>query len=84
LTRTHPLSLLENLSDEVAIMDILPEDRFVVFVRDAGGCGASPEAVEHEVGSCASYAEARRVQREHYAVDRPCVIRFVGLAGGGD
>ena len=65
-------------------MNFVPEDRFMVFVRDISDCPPPPEAVEQEVDSCASYEEARRVQRAYSASARLCVIRYLGPAGGGD
>ena len=42
------------------------------------------EAVEQEVGSCASYDEARQLQRAYSASAQSCVIRYLGRTGGGD
>lgn len=60
------------------------DDLFVVFVRDRRRLADFPEAVEQEVASCATYAEARRVWRSFHAAARECVIRYVGPAGGSD
>ena len=57
-----------------------PHDCFVVFVRD----GSGPDAVERPVAACPSYQEAARVRTQVRQSGKPCVIRFVGHAGGGD
>ena len=60
-----------------------PEDRFVVFVRDAGD-PLRPDASEWPLVSCGAPAEARRACRRLRALGLDCVTRFVGTAGGGD
>jgi hypothetical protein len=65
-------------------MDLVHDDRFVVFMRNDPGCGDRPDCAERPLITCATYAEARRVQREVLSSSRLCVIRFIGPAGGGD
>ncbi len=60
------------------------EDLFVVFLRGARNPHDPPELVERPVTACASYDEARRIQRFFQRLDQDCVIRFQGNAGGGD
>jgi hypothetical protein len=60
------------------------EDRFVVYVRSQRDRNDPPEESEWPVVSCASYEEACRIRQLHRLHDRDCVIRFVGLSGGGD
>jgi len=66
-------------------VDPVHQDCFVVFVRADQGHGEGPERAEWPVAVCATYADARRARQRwnaHFA--DPCVIRFVGPAGGGD
>jgi hypothetical protein len=65
-------------------MDFEHDDRYVVFVRADRNHIEEPEAVEQPLISCASYAEARRIQRQFQGTANECVIRFLGAAGGGD
>jgi hypothetical protein len=65
-------------------MHTVHEDCFVVFVRRVTGSADHPDVVEQRLVSFATYAEARRVQREFRRCARDCVIRYVGPAGGGD
>ncbi len=65
-------------------MDLVHDDRFVVFVRTAGTPEERPDVAERALITCASYAEARRVRREIHNSLRECVIRYIGPAGGGD
>jgi hypothetical protein len=64
-------------------MESVHDDRFVVFVRERNPDQA-PEKVERPVTSCATYAQAHRVKQRWQQAGRECVIRFVGIAGGGD
>jgi hypothetical protein len=65
-------------------MDAVYEDRFLVFALRDDAPRERPQAVEREVASCATYEDACRVRRRYRNADIPCVIRFVGPAGGGD
>jgi hypothetical protein len=69
---------------EGAGVDPVHEDRFIVFIRLDPGHGERPEANEHAVVTCSTYAEARRIRRQCLRSNSDCVIRFVGPAGGGD
>jgi hypothetical protein len=65
-------------------MDAVFEDRFIVFVRHDLGHASRPDHSERPLASCASYAEARSLQRQLLRDSRESVIRFVGASGGGD
>jgi hypothetical protein len=66
-------------------METTLDDRYVVFVREEPVPGRRMLLpVERELVTCASYKEARWVQRECSTPKRKCIIRFVGPAGGGD
>jgi hypothetical protein len=65
-------------------MDSAHEDSFVVYERARADDGYSPEIVERPLATCATYEEAREVRRAHLAHAPDCVIRFLGLTGGGD
>jgi len=59
------------------------EDLYVVYLRSEATT-LQPEGVERPVMVCASYGEARRLQRMLQRADQECVIRFQGNTGGGD
>jgi hypothetical protein len=65
-------------------MEPVHEDRFVVFVRADRRHDQAPEEAERPVTSCATYAQAHRIKQRWQQAGRECVIRFVGIAGGGD
>jgi hypothetical protein len=65
-------------------MPTAQEDLFVVFALWDKTASAEPQAAEQEVACCSTYGDACRVRRRFRDVDIPCVIRFVGPAGGGD
>ena len=65
-------------------MDFDQEDRYVVYVRTDRNHLEEPEVIEQTLISCASYADARRVQRRFHGSANECVIRFLGNTGGGD
>ena len=65
-------------------MNNVHDDRFLVFVRADRSHEHPPEEFERYLTSCATYEEARRIQREYRSFDRECVIRYLGPAGGGD
>ena len=66
-------------------MDPVHDDRYMVFVRTDRGHGRRhPARAEKLLASCATYEEARRIQRRLLAGARTCVIRYLGPAGGGD
>ena len=58
------------------------EDLYVVYLRCESG--TQPEGAEQPLMVCASYSEARRVQRMMQHADQECVIRYQGNTGGGD
>ena len=60
------------------------QDGFLVYLRLDRRHDDSPEAFEHPLRHCASYEEARRIQRAYRRADRECVIRYQGEVGGGD
>ena len=65
-------------------MESVPDDRFVVFLRHDPSASDRPDHAERPLVICSSYQEARRIQREMHHSYRDCVIRYVGLTGGGD
>jgi predicted alpha/beta-fold hydrolase len=65
-------------------MEPVHEDRYVVFLRHDRGHSNRPDCSERLLTTCGSYEEARRIQRALLQSSRPCVIRFIGPAGGGD
>jgi hypothetical protein len=65
-------------------MDTGTDTGYVVFVRHDHPSLEAPEAVEQPVQACASYEEARHVQRAIHNSHHDCVIRFLGEVGGGD
>jgi hypothetical protein len=60
------------------------DDRFVVFLRHDLSHSNRPDHAEQPLITCSSYKEARRIQRQLQHKYRNCVIRYVGLTGGGD
>jgi hypothetical protein len=60
------------------------DDRYLIFVRADRSQNDTPEGFERYLISCATYGEARRIQREYRSLARECVIRYLGPAGGGD
>jgi hypothetical protein len=65
-------------------MEPVPDDRFVVFLRHDLSQSDRPDHAERPLIACSSYQEARRIQRQLQHTSRDCVIRYVGLTGGGD
>jgi hypothetical protein len=65
-------------------MEPVLDDRFVVFLRHDRSHSNRPDHAERPLITCSSYGEARRIQRQLQHTYRDCVIRYVGLAGGGD
>ena len=65
-------------------MNHVHDDHFLVFVRADRSHPNPPEEFERYLTSCATYQEARRIQREYRSFARECVIRYLGPAGGGD
>jgi hypothetical protein len=65
-------------------METAQEDVFLVFALWDQGARGGPQAAEQEVACCPTYGDACRVRRRFRDVDIPCVIRYVGPAGGGD
>ena len=79
----HPFRFIpdpRSIPVEGSAMHNEPHDCFVVYVREGSGAGA----VERPVAACPSYQEAAGVRRHIRLSGGTCVIRFVGLAGGGD
>jgi hypothetical protein len=65
-------------------MDLVHDSNFVVYMRMDRSHGDDPERGEQPLAVCATYADARRIQRAHRQAARDCVIRYEGIAGGGD
>lgn len=65
-------------------MEHSSSDLYLVFLRDRSREQDGPEQAEQPVAGCASYAEARQIQRLNLQAKRDCVIRYAGPAGGGD
>jgi hypothetical protein len=65
-------------------MEETHDDRFVVYVRSRRDRPDAPEDLEWPVVTCSSYEEACQVRDAHRRHARDCVIRYVGLSGGGD
>jgi hypothetical protein len=65
-------------------MDFTQDDRFVVFLRHDRSSSARPDAAEKPLRTCSTYQEARQIQRRFLQEEKECIIRYVGLAGGGD
>ncbi len=65
-------------------MEPYHDDQFIVFVRHDRSRGGRHEVLERPFKRCATYEEARRVQRQLLQSARNSIIRFVGQAGGGD
>jgi hypothetical protein len=60
----------------------LLEDCFAVYVREI--LPDRSETTEQVVVYCPTQAEARRVQQEQTRAGGEAVVRFEGVAGGGD
>ena len=60
------------------------DDRYVVYVRSRRDMHDPPEESEWPAVTCSSYEEACRVRQAHRQHARDCVIRYIGLSGGGD
>lgn len=65
-------------------MEFNHEFSYGVYLREDRSPRSTPQTREKLLKSCGSYAEARRIQRWYRQADRSCVIRFEGIAGGGD
>ena len=65
-------------------MESVLDDRFVVFLRQDRSGSSRPDHAERPLIACSSYEQARRIQRHLHHSYRDCVIRYVGLTGGGD
>jgi hypothetical protein len=65
-------------------VDTVPEDGFVVYVRQDPAHSFPPENAERPIIHCASYEEARRVWQQWHNSAQHCVIRYLGTVGGGD
>jgi hypothetical protein len=75
---------LANTAKGARAMESILDDRFVVFLRQDRSHSSRPDHAERPLASCSSYQEARRIQRQLQHTYRDCVIRYVGLTGGGD
>jgi hypothetical protein len=60
------------------------DDRYAVYLRNAGERTESVEDAERAVATLPSYEDARRVCQWYQQTGRDCVIRFLGESGGGD
>jgi hypothetical protein len=65
-------------------MDTVHDTNFVVYVRTDGRHTGEPGRVERPLAAYATYQEARRMQLAWRRRSRDCVIRYVGVSGGGD
>jgi hypothetical protein len=65
-------------------MELVHDNHFVVFLRQDRSQSNRPDHAERPLIACSSYEEARRIRRQLQHTDRDCVIRYVGLTGGGD
>ncbi len=65
-------------------MDPVHDTSFVVYARRDGSHAEEPGKVERQLAACATYEEARRIVRAWRQRARDCVIRYEGVAGGGD
>jgi hypothetical protein len=65
-------------------MESLHENCFVVFKRHQGRQAINPELAEEPLGSCGTYAEAKEILDQLHRDNLHGVIRYQGLAGGGD
>ena len=65
-------------------MDLVHDSAFVVFVRVDRRHEGLPERMERPLATCATYEEARQIQLAYRRASRECVIRYLGIAGGGD
>jgi hypothetical protein len=66
-------------------MDLTNENGYVVFVRADQSHPWAPERAERRLARCSSYQEAKRIQAAHrVSTHQECVIRYEGIAGGGD
>jgi hypothetical protein len=65
-------------------MDTVHDDRFMVFLRADRSHTQPPDTAERPLHTCATYEEARRIQRAYHNTSVECVIRYLGPAGGGD
>src|SRR5262249_13338962 len=65
-------------------MENVHDTNFVVYLGLDKGHAAPPEALEHPVPACSTYAEAREILNQGRQEAKDCVIRYEGIAGGGD
>ncbi len=66
-------------------MENLHDSNFTVYVRlDRSHGTGQPDVVETPLKTCSTYSEAREIQRQYRRAYQECVIRFEGIAGGGD
>jgi hypothetical protein len=65
-------------------MESVLDDRFIVYLRHDRSHSNRPDHSERPFATCATYGEARRIQRQLQDTSRDSVIRYVGPAGGGD
>ncbi len=74
----------ESTAKGAPAMESVLDDRFVVFLRHDRSGSSRPDYAERPLIACSSYEQARRIQRRLQHTYRDCVIRYVGLTGGGD
>ncbi len=65
-------------------MESVHDTNYVVYLRLDKSHAAPPEAWEQPLRACSSYAEAREVLEQCRQEAKDCVIRYEGIAGGGD
>ena len=70
--------------ERAGAMEPVHDDRFVVFIRRDMSHANPPDFAERPFMTCATYEEARRIQRHLLRQCCGCVIRYIGPAGGGD
>jgi hypothetical protein len=65
-------------------METTHDANYTVYVRLDGSHAAHPDDMEKPLKTCATYSEAREVQRQLRRAYQESVIRFEGIVGGGD
>jgi hypothetical protein len=65
-------------------MENTHDTNYTVYVRLDQSHSNHPEIVERPLKTCATYSEAREIQRQYRRAYQECVIRFEGVVGGGD
>jgi len=65
-------------------MENVHDTNFVVYLRLDPSHAKPPDALERPLTACSTYAEAREVQQQCRQEAKDCIIRYEGIAGGGD